>query len=653
MARYENQALGVQLFHPGWWENVPLDAPGQWLQLEDGESSARLTLLTMFGDPTMTLNERLRAAITRLTPEDVIPEVTFHGPITLTDGGQAERADILYYEGDDGPALRRIQVAQRGSFTFVLALSVLYADLERWQHDFNVMLSSFTSFPPAPYGIARDKAFTMPLGEPRTMDPAIAREVTSHLFVSSVFSGLVRLNPDLSISPDLAESWEVDEAGVVYTFTLREGITFHDGRPITAADFKYSIERASAPALHSDTVPLYLSDVVGMHERLEGGAREVAGVEAVDDRTLRITIDAPKEYFLAKLAYPCSAVVDRHEVEAQGDDWWMDREVNGSGPYRLMLWDPDRVTILQRFDGYHAPVVLEHLISPRVTLPGARALQMYQTDAWDALTVSLGSVDSVREDPLLSEEMRQYDELNVYFVVMDAARPPFDDPKVRRAFAMALDRQRFIEEIYDGNVKLANGLLPPGLPGYTESLRGIAFNPEEARQLLAESRYADDFPEIVYAAVDLLGQPPQSVQFMLKAWQDELGIEVKTELLESDEFYYHLEESEANLFTYGWVADYPDPENFLDLLLHSDSHNGRYKNPEFDDIVERARVERDIETRLGLYREAEQLLLDDAGIIPLFHSQDFVLVRPHVNGFALLPVGQPHIADITLDPIAR
>ena len=493
----------------------------------------------------------------------------------------------------------------------------------------------------------------MPLGEPSTLDPALTGDTISGFFVNSMFSGLVSFSEDFIAEPNLAAGWDVDESGTVYTFTLRDGITFHDGRPITADDFVFSIERATDPDLHSDTAPLYLGDIVGVEEKLAGTATVVAGVKAVDERTVRITIDSPKEYFLAKLAYPASFVVDRHNVVGQGDDWWMSEEVNGSGPYKLLRWDPGEVVILQRFDDYHAPAAVEHVISPRVALPGASALDMYETEAWDALYAGVGSLDRLRADPVLDADLREYDQFTSYFIALDGTRPPFDDKKVRRAFAMALDRQRLIDEIYDGNVQFANGLLPPGIPGYSEALEGIPFDPEAARQALAESQYADDLPEIVFTAVDRDGEPPQSVRFMLDAWEQELGVTVQVELIAPDAYFDALESTAKHLYTYGWVADYPDPENFLDLLLHSDAHGSRYRNPVFNTLVERARTEQKFETRLDLYRNAEQLLMDDAGIIPLFHVKDYILVRPHVQGFRVTPLGQPYLEEVTLGPIGE
>ena len=647
---YENQDLGVSLYYPNQWNLTPSSAIDEWLLLVGDEGLTRLTLLIEFEALDASLADRLSNAIERVRPGDTDTTFERERPVTLADGSKAMRADIAYRD-NRGDAVRRVQVMNRGGLTFILVLSTPARELTDQWRTFETMLTSFTSFPPAPYGIARDRAFTMPLGEPATLDPAIVRDTTTHLYVSSLFSGLVRFAPDLSVGPDLAERWEVDAAGVVYTFTLRDGITFHDGQPITADDFKYSIERTTDPELDSGTAPLYLGDIVGVRDKLNGEATEVSGFEVLDERTIRITIDSPKEYFLSKLTYPTGAVVDRRQVEDLGEEWWKSEEINGSGPYKLLRWDPDSVIILQRFDDYHTPVKLEYLISPRAVLPGAGGLDMYLTNAWDGLFVSLRSLDVVRADPVLSEELREFNQLTSHFVVLDGTQPPFDDPKVRRAFAMALDREKLIEEVYEGTVQLANGLLPPGIPGYSESLLGIPFDPDMARQLLAESRYADDFPEVFYTAVDLDGAPPASVRFMLDAWKEELGIEVQAALHEGDEYYYQLEEIAQHLYTYGWVADYPDPENFLDLLLHSEAHDSRYVNPKFDSLVEAARAELDREARLDLFREAEQLLMDDAGIIPIFHVKDFVLVRPHVNDFSISPVGQPSISGITLDAI--
>lgn len=251
----------------------------------------------------------------------------------------------------------------------------------------------------------------------------------------------------------------------------------------------------------------------------------------------------------------------------------------------------------------------------------------------------------------MSSQLGEYDQLTTYYLGVDGTQPPFDDSKVRLAFLMALDRERLIDVVYDGNVQLAKGLLPPGMPGYSESLQGIPYDPEEARRLLAESKYADDFPGIVFSAVDRDGEPSEQVQFVVAAWQEELGVEVEVELHESDVYYYSLENVVGNVWHSGWVADYPDPENFLDLLLHSQPLDGKFVNDHFDTLIEGARTEWHLETRMAMYRNAEQLLIDEAGLFPLFHIKDYVLVHPRVQGFRIAALGQPEVAGITLGPI--
>ena len=429
---FVSQELGISLYYPAQWSITPTGGEGAWLVIQDGEGVSRMLLLSEQASAG-SLSEQIETIIPFLTPEEGNPRVERTGAVTLDDGTTAERADILY-EVEGGTDVRRMQVTQRGGLLYLLVVIAPLAEVERQEETIDTMLASFRSFPPEPYGVPRDSAFTMPLGEPTTLDPAIASETTSHFFVTSLFSGLVRISSDFSIEPDLAEDVRVDVTGLVYTFTLRDDITFHDGTPITAEDFKYSIERAADAALNSETAPLYLGDIVGVTEKLNGETDEVSGVEVVDDLTIRITIDEPKEYFLAKLTYPSGAIVDRRTVEPLGFDWWMSDEINGSGPYRLARWEREEVVVLQRFDDYHSPAALEYVVSPLAALPGVGGLAMYLSDAWDAIPVGTGSLDFVRENEGLSGQLSEFDQLITVYLGVDGTKPPFDDSRVRRAF---------------------------------------------------------------------------------------------------------------------------------------------------------------------------------------------------------------------------
>lgn len=506
--------------------------------------------------------------------------------------------------------------------------------------------------PPAPRREETESyhaVLTMPWDDPITLDPAISRETRSHLFVGSIFSGLVRFDHELRLQPDLAEMIEVDETGTVYTFTIRQGAQFHDGRRIAAYDVKYSIDRATDPTLMSATAPLYLGDIVGVRERLRGLAAHVDGVQVLDARTLSITIDKPKAFFLAKMTYPSAAVVDRQTIEGAGVDWWKGK-INGSGPFKLREWIPGERLVLERSTDYHAPSSLESVIFPiRQGVP----MEMYATGAIDVAMIGGSSIDRAL-DPSnnLADQLVVFPQFNTHYVGFNAREAPFDDRKARRAFAMAVDRRAMVDTLYEGDVDFAKGLLPPGMPGYSRSLPAIPFDPERARELLSQSKYAKQFPKVVYTAPGTSGVPAR-VDFLVRSWQEVLGVEVDVELLSPEAYFYQLDERVGNMFDYGWVADYPDPENFLDLLLHSDhdtNNVGGYDNLKYDRLLELARVEPDLATRMRQYRDAERLLLQDAGIIPLFHSPDYALVKPNVIDFVIGPLGLPDLSRVSIEP---
>ena len=212
--------------------------------------------------------------------------------------------------------------------------------------------------PAAAYGVQRDEALFLAGGQPSTLDPATTLSGPGSV-VGHVFSGLVQLDPQLQVQPDLAAGWQVSADGMVYTFYLRQNAVFHDGRPVTAADVIYSWERATDPALDSDTAQTYLGDIVGVAARVAGTAEGISGLRQLDDYTLEVQIDAPKLYFLAKLTMPVAFVVDEQNV--QQPDW--EYEANGTGPFRLRAWQDDEIIVLERNEQYYqTPPALAHVV---------------------------------------------------------------------------------------------------------------------------------------------------------------------------------------------------------------------------------------------------------------------------------------------------
>jgi oligopeptide transport system substrate-binding protein len=474
-------------------------------------------------------------------------------------------------------------------------------------------------------------------GQPRTLDPATTRSGAGSV-VGDIFSGLVTLDTALQVQPELAAGWDIGEDGTVYTFYLREDAVFHDGRPVTAADVVFSWERAADPDIASDTVQTYLGDIVGVEDVLAGRSEHISGLRVIDDHILEVRIDAPKAYFLSKLTYPVTYVVDQDNV---GRSEW-ERMPNGTGPFKLQEWQDDEIMVLDRNEDYYGGVAD---VSQIVYLMGAGIpLSMYEKDEIDLVNVGGSNLERVQDpnNPLFPD-LEVGADMCTNYVGLNNQQQPFDDPLVRQAFNYALDRERLIDGIFKGNVLPAVGPLPPGMPGYTGRVDEYAYDPERARELLAEAGYADpeSFPVLTYTTSGYGGVGSLATA-VITMWQNNLGVTIEPVLLEP--FNYLDELYAGNLghfYTMGWCADYPDPENFLDVLFHSESrHNlGRYANPEVDALLEQARVEPDVRTRLDLYADIERAIVADAPVVFLSHSLSAVLVKPHLQNYVLTPMG--------------
>jgi oligopeptide transport system substrate-binding protein len=488
---------------------------------------------------------------------------------------------------------------------------------------------------PGPIDAVLDRGETLRVrgSQPTTLDPAVAGDSVTWSYLIQLYSGLVKLDQKLEIVPDLAERWELSPDGRTYTFTLRAGTRFHSGREVQPADFKYAMERALTPATGSTNVMQYLGDVVGAADLRGGRATELAGVRIVDARTLTVEIDAPKSYFLAKMSFPMAFALDRANVES-GADWFA--KPNGTGPFRLGSWErASKLTLLRFNQHWTGPArvrAVEFDLSP---IPG---IVLYERGDVDVSEVDLGSLERVK-DPAnpLRNELVVTPLASTWYIGFNAGRPPFDDPAVRRAFAQATDRARLARVYFRGTRAAAETILPPGLPGFNSQIRALPFDLQEARRLLASSRYAGRMPEVILSVGEGSGATGEAFAEM---YTRNLGIDVGVRELSTD-YFGALERREAQMFFTGWVADYPDPENFLDILFHTGSSGnyGAFSSPELDQLLERARVETDEGRRNELYGQAEQLILRDAAAIPIHHETTHALVRPYVKGLTYTPLG--------------
>lgn len=491
--------------------------------------------------------------------------------------------------------------------------------------------------PPTATPIARRGAvLNLPGADPPTLDPALTMDATSAEYIVEIFSGLVTLNKDLELVPDIAESWDVSPDGTVYTFHLRQDARFHDGKPVTAHDFKYSIERACDPMIESVVADTYLGDIVGAKEKLRGQADEVSGVVVVDDHTLEMTIDAPKPYFLYKMTYPTAFVLDRENVEGTHQPW-TDRP-NGTAPFRLEEYElGQRIVFLRNEFYYGDKPALERV---NFILAGGSAMTMYENGELDAVPVGLTDIERVL-DPTnpLNKELTIAPSLGTFYIGFNVNKPPFDDVKVRQAFNYAIDKQKIVDVVYKKTVPAAKGIIPPTMPNYSnEDLVGFPYDPEKARQFIAESKYGDvsNLPEMVLNVSGGGGAAARQVEAIVEMLKDNLGVDI---VIEQSLWATYLDDLKAHRYqmfgvTSGWIADYPDPQDFLDILFHSESfdNNHEYSNPEVDRLLEEARVEQDPDKRMKIYQQVEQMIINDAIWVPLSHGTEYWLTKPYVRG---------------------
>ena len=487
--------------------------------------------------------------------------------------------------------------------------------------------------------------------DPPTLDPHITTDSTSAVIINEVFGGLVTINPEIEIVPDLAEDWDISPNGKVFTFRLRQDAKFHDGRLVVAEDFRWSLERAADPLTESPVADLYLADILGVADKLSGKTQSIRGLRVIDDHTLELTIDAPKSYFLAKMTYPTGFVVDRQNVEGNKNDWVF--EPNGTGPFRLERYEIGETIILGRNDLYHlGPPFLDTV---EFILSGGDPMLMYENDEIHLTGLGLADLERVQDpdNPLRAELATAPPSFSVSFIGLNVNEPPFDDPKFRLALNYAVNKKEIATSALSDLVVPAVGVIPPGFPSYNTDLKGYGYDPEKAKRLLSESRYGADTGSIPRITLSIAGNFGASVgldmEVMLRSWQETLGVEVEIQQTEWATFLQDLHKRRFQMFVIGWGADYPDPENFLDILFHSESTNnwGAYSNREVDSLLEKARVEPDQVARFQQYNVIEQLIVDDAPWVPLWHSTERkVLIKPQVKDYFLVPMTIPKLRHV-------
>jgi len=341
-------------------------------------------------------------------------------------------------------------------------------------------------------------------------------------------------------------------------------------------------------------------------------------------------------------------VVDRDNVET-GFSWWWHRP-NGSGPYRMARWNEGSLIILQPNQYYNGKKATARL---HFQLLDGVPMSLYETGKIDVVDISQLYLDRATDKmgPFY-DQLHIYPEFSLQYIGFNTAKPPFDDPLVRQAFSRSVDKDHIIRIIQKNMVSRADGILPPGMPGYNKDLKGLGYDPVYARELLAKSRYSSGLPPVTITVLGWGGvDVDPSLGAVIQDWKKNLGADVSIRLLEPDPFHYNLQQEADEMYVLGWVADYPDPQNFLQTLFYTGTeyNHGRFSSSEFDSLIDRAAVEQNRDNRIALYQQAEQVVVDQSPIIPLWFNKDYVLVNPRIKNYSIDPLGVPRLNLVTIE----
>lgn len=461
--------------------------------------------------------------------------------------------------------------------------------------------------------------------DPRSLDPALSTDVPTGEMVTLLFDNLVQVTVDGGLSPGLAERWSVDPAGLEYRFTIRRGITFHDGRPLTAATARASLLRALAPGTSGGRAwPLH--PILGARSYSAGERPDVPGLAVTDDSTLVITLEEPLNIFLTLLAMPVAAIVPEGAGAELGE-----RPV-GTGPWRFVSWAHDDALVFARHDGYWGGPPRADTLRVRIIPEELTQAAEYEVGRLSVVEVPFG--ETARWEERHAAELQRRPALRALYLAINTRRGPLADERVRRALNLAIDREAILMNVAGGRGVLASGAIPPGLMGHDSTRRPYAFDPEAARRLLAEAGHRPLSLSLWRSSRPIYARIAQSIQ------QDLGAVGVSVEIVERDAASARsaARHGEADLFLTDWYGDYPDPENFTYPLFHSRNHGpggnlAFLTNPALDTMIARARATPDVGEKARLMAEIDRRVFEMAPWVFLWFPVDLWAVRPEIEGW--------------------
>jgi oligopeptide transport system substrate-binding protein len=472
--------------------------------------------------------------------------------------------------------------------------------------------------------------------EPPSLDWSLATDHVSFNVITNLMVGLTEFDKKLKPAPVIAKSWEILEGGRKYIFHLRDDVQWSDGQKVRAQDFEYSWKRLLDPKTASQYAYI-LFDIENAQEYNEGKltAASTVGVQAQDDFTLVVRLRQPASYFLTLTTFEVTFPQRQDIVEKFQASWTEPANIVTNGPFLLSSWrHEDAIELRANPNFFRGKPPMEKatmfMINEKTT-----ALAMYEQGQLDFMDDE--SVPTLEKKRLSSQRgFKRVPQLRGEFYGFATDRKPFDDPRVRMAFAMAIDREVF-PQLLQGAEKPASSWIPPGMLAHNERI-GVSFNPPEARRILREAGYPEGkgFPRVVlgYNTREDRKLVAEAIQGM---WQRNLGVVVTLENQEYKVYLQKLQNDPFPVFRDGWGADYPDPDNFMKLFTSTSGNNHtRWKNQRYDRLLEQAARELDDKKRVRLYDEAQKILCEtELPIVPLYWTTETTLLNPRFTGLEL------------------
>lgn len=477
---------------------------------------------------------------------------------------------------------------------------------------------------------------------PTTLDPAVAYNIPAIGVSHQMFNGLVTFDHEAKIAADLAETWTVSPDGREYRFTLREGVRFHDGTPLSSADVKASLERVLRPETKSPGASFYRV-IEGAPEVIAGKSEHASGLQTPSPREVAIRLSAPQPYFLQLLAMGFGSVVPK----AHANDPDFGKKPVGTGPFVFDRLIPGQRITLKKNPHYFKPNQpqldgIEVLLGLNEQVETLR----FERGDLDVLGVfrNIGAADYVRlsKDPKWKGQFLEAADNSIHYLGLNTGMKPFDNPKVREAVARSIDKSKLVT-LLNGRAVPAQGMLPPSLPGHDPAHQGYPYSPDAARKLLAEAGYPQGFETVYWTS-----NSQTSLKVAQQIQQDlaQVGIRAELKPLAFPTLLAGVSRpGTAPMFGGNWSQDYPDPSNFLPTLFHSrqikPSHSVNttyFKDALTDRMLDEAEGLPGEAERFARYQRAQARIIAQSPVVPLYHPKNVDLVQPWLEGYRIHPV---------------